>query len=167
MPSGVYERPSARARFEAKFDRGHPDACWPWRGAPSGGYGSFRTGPAATTAHRFAYECYVRPLREGEVVDHVCRNPACVNPTHLEAVSMAENTVRGAGPGRASAAGRARTHCKRDHPLFGPNLKRDSRGYRMCRSCQRDKAAEWKRSNRDRVNELQRSRRAEAFLGAA
>ena len=39
----------------------------------------------------------IRDLTDDEVVDHLCRRPACWNPTHLEAVTMALNTARGLG----------------------------------------------------------------------
>jgi hypothetical protein len=164
MPKGVYTRkPSDPVkRFQAKFTRGAADQCWLWAAASSGPYGSFRTGGEAVPAHRFAFEAFVRPLREGEVVDHVCRNQRCVNPAHLEAISMSENTKRGRGPGVASARGRAKTHCKRGHPLFGPNLYRDAKGYRGCKTCQRVKAEEWRLANRARVTDRQRERRAAA-----
>ena len=45
-------------------------------------------------AHRVAYELTYGRIPEGKEVDHLCRNKACVNPSHLEAVSHRENMLR-------------------------------------------------------------------------
>ncbi len=69
--------------------------CWLWQLCLTGGYGQYRHRGRMVYAHRLAYEARFGPVPEGMVVDHVCRQPACVNPDHLEAVSSAENTRRG------------------------------------------------------------------------
>jgi|SRR3990167_9644245 len=46
-------------------------------------------------AHRYLYEKRYGKIPEGMVVDHLCRNPMCVNLNHLEMVTIAENTRRG------------------------------------------------------------------------
>jgi hypothetical protein len=46
-------------------------------------------------AHRLANGHFVGPIPNGLVIDHTCRESACVNPAHLEAVSNAENLRRG------------------------------------------------------------------------
>lgn len=35
------------------------------------------------------------PIPDGLQLDHLCRNPSCVNPAHLEIVTGAENIRRG------------------------------------------------------------------------
>lgn len=72
--------------------------CWIWQRSKSPqGYGRRsvpgRKGPAP--AHRVAYEQAKGPIPDGLVIDHLCRNPSCVNPNHLEVVTCAENTRRG------------------------------------------------------------------------
>lgn len=77
----------------------HPDSgCWEWTGAlgSENGYGRFWVGGVdgtATYAHRFAYERMVGPIPAGFVIDHLCRNRVCVNPSHLRACTQKENTL--------------------------------------------------------------------------
>lgn len=44
--------------------------------------------------HRIVFEELVRSLIAGETLDHLCRNRICINPDHLEAVSLRENVKR-------------------------------------------------------------------------
>jgi hypothetical protein len=67
------------------------DGCWTWTGAKaSHGYGN----TARTTAHREVWELLIGPIPDGLTLDHLCRNPLCVNPDHLEPVTCAENLRR-------------------------------------------------------------------------
>jgi len=103
--------------------------CWEWAGRRDRhGYGGLTIDRRTKKAHRVVYEALVGSIPDGMVLDHLCRNPPCVNPQHLDVCTQAENVRRGAIPPR-------QTHCKKGHPLSGENL-RVYRHQRNCRKCQ-------------------------------
>jgi len=108
--------------------------CWEWLGwLRSDGYPQLKRN---TRAHRWAYEIWKGPIPVGLQLDHLCRTPKCVNPSHLEAVTKDENNRRG----NSSSARRGRqTHCQRGHELAGKNLYVNKiTGYRTCKRCKCD-----------------------------
>lgn len=71
------------------------DSCWIWKGSINqNGYGRFGHGYKRTLAHRFSWALAGNKLEKGMVLDHLCRNPACVNPAHLQQVTQKENLLR-------------------------------------------------------------------------
>jgi len=86
--------------FWSKVDREtgpvHPTLgrCWPWTGTKSNGYGMFNAGEWRIGAHRFSYRLLVGEIPDGLQLDHLCRNPCCVRPDHLDPVTAKENTRR-------------------------------------------------------------------------
>lgn len=72
--------------------------CWEWqRGKDDNGYGKTSFEGKDLLAHRHFYEICNGAIPEGLHLDHLCRNPGCCNPKHLEAVTCAVNLRRGNG----------------------------------------------------------------------
>ena len=125
---------SVEERVAPKIARFGSNGCWLWTGVRNNhGYGQISVqfddrwpNVRMAYAHRVVYELEVGPIPEGLVLDHLCRTPACVNPSHLEPVTQAENLRR-----------TRRSHCKRGHEFTAENayVRRDN-GHRMCRKCQ-------------------------------
>lgn len=143
-PSHLLLSATDEDRFWAKVDASGD--CWVWLGTKNQyGYGRFTASTDQFTwgAHRWSYTTLVGPIPDGLVIDHLCKQPACVNPDHLEPVTQAENVRRG-GSGQHWAA---KTHCPQGHAYTGENLKINTRGRRECRECRRVSA---RLSQRDR-----------------
>lgn len=120
------------------------DGCWQWIGHVSGGgYGQVALRGVRVAAHRLAYELLVEQVPAGGVLDHLCRNRACINPDHLEPVAQAINVQRGlTGWNNAT-----KTHCPYGHE-YTPENTYVSRGKRFCRECARRRSREWKSRQR-------------------
>ena len=112
--------------------------CWEWLGtSSSGGYGMAWQPERRRMSywHRLNYEHFVEPIPDGYQIDHLCRNPPCCNPAHLEAVTPRENWHRGEAP----SAQRARQdHCKNGHRFSTENTYISKAGKRSCRACARE-----------------------------
>ncbi len=66
--------------------------CWTWGGYKDpNGYGQFRIGDRVLWAHRASHAMFIGPIPGGMEVDHCCRNPECVKPTHLRLKTPSEN----------------------------------------------------------------------------
>lgn len=104
------------------------DACWLWTSShrTRDGYGRKWVKGKRVMAHRWMYERHIGPIPNGMQLDHLCRVRLCVNPRHLEPVTLQENRRRGA---------EAQSACRRGgHPLdyVTPD------GRRGCSTCRRE-----------------------------
>lgn len=126
---------------------GGDEGCWEWQGSKGHwGHGQVQI---KETAHRRRKVMVHRLMwfwEHGDtekVLDHLCGNPPCCNPRHLQPVTVKENTLRGNAP---SAINAQRQKCVNGHPLYGDNLYVD-RGRRRCRACMNQRSQEYKERN--------------------
>lgn len=124
--------------------------CWTWTGPIGGkGYGRFVIDGATFAAHRVAWVLATGAQPQSEVLDHTCHNAAvaiggcvgggicahrrCVNPAHLDDVTQAVNSQRGAN-GYGS-----RELCRAGlHDITDPKNVKQGSGGLQCRSCQNE-----------------------------
>jgi hypothetical protein len=121
------------------------EQCWEWQGTlDSYGYGVVKIGSKLdgtrrmVKVHRMAYEALQSPIAEGLVIDHLCRNKVCYNPSHLEPVTPGENSRR---------RNLAITHCPKGHE-YTPENTYIWRGMRDCRACSRLRSQQRRRQVR-------------------
>jgi len=120
--AGLFERLWSRVRLD-------PYGCWVWTGAKNRrGYGHIWISGRWRYVHRLSYRMWCGAIPIGLEIDHLCLNPACVNPAHLCVVTHAENRRRG-----------RYQICRRGHPYDLMNtytyIGANGRILRRCRAC--------------------------------
>jgi hypothetical protein len=114
-----------------------PSGCLVWTGCLNdSGYGLIRTRGRNLRVHRVMWEMFEGPIPDELQIDHLCRNRACANVTHLEPVTQRENLLRGE---TVTARLAAVTHCPQGHEYTPENTYRTSKGTRGCRECGRER----------------------------
>lgn len=136
--------------------------CWQWLGSKNKKkfgyeYGRFKIGGKkgrSVLAHRWAYEYFVAPIPHNLELDHLCRNPSCCNPNHLELVNHKTNMSR--------SREAKKTHCVNGHK-FGDNNFYFYGRQRVCKECKKQFSKKYHENNKDRIRkrnrEYQRNRR--------
>jgi hypothetical protein len=142
VPAGTMERLIAKIVIDGE------SGCWRRPvGISAKGYSQFWFGGKLQAAHRVSHILFVGPIPDGHEVDHVkargCRFKDCIRPSHLEAVTGRENTLRG---GNMAAIHARTTHCPQDHEYTPENTylikSPNGRDRRQCKICTREKAHE-------------------------
>lgn len=138
---GIKPRQSLEQRFWSKVNK--TESCWLWNAKIEyGGYGIFWFNKKNVKAHRFSYEFIKGKIPIGLTIDHLCRIRHCVNPNHLEPVSLKENVFRSEN---FVAKNVKKTHCDRGHAFTPENTIlsiRSGNRKRTCRTCKVNKSKE-------------------------
>lgn len=124
----------ARMKFWERIE--YTPTCWLWTGPKTpDGYG-ITAAKGVRNAHRLSWVLHRGPIPEGMQIDHLCRVRHCVNPDHLELVTLWENVRRGNAP---TATHAKKTHCIRGHPFDAANtaiyFDALGRAGRKCKTC--------------------------------
>lgn len=119
--------------WQVKWNRPYfiadPDGCWEWRGTRAKfGYGMVTILGVPQVVHRITYG----PIPDGLEIDHLCRNPCCVRPDHLEAVTHKVNMERGLVANK--------TQCRNGHEYTEKNTYVAPTGSRQCKECRNIRA---------------------------
>lgn len=132
------------ARFWSRVQRCQStQECWVWtRARDSSGYGLFSVGGRNMRAHRVAYTLDSNAsIPEGLFVLHLCDNPPCCNPSHLQLGDNAENMRQ--------------MRERQRHQFRGPSTCGTHSGYTTgcrCEPCKRANAAYsrlWRRARKE------------------
>lgn len=124
--------------------------CWPWPGfVDEEGYGrGFASRVESQYPHVIAFEREYGPIPDGLTLDHMCHSEAlscgggsgclhrrCCRPSHLEPVTMWENTQRSRTS--PSAENARKFECYNGHAFDEANTYIYN-GTRTCKQCRRD-----------------------------
>lgn len=132
--------------------------CWIWTGyTTQHGYAQMQDYSGEKRRklyiHRLSYLHFKGPIPPRFTIDHLCRVRCCINPDHLEAVSIGENVLRGDSE---SGKHKRQTHCKNGHPLVPGNLAylATRPRARICLICKRNTGARYHAKKRRLQNQL-------------
>lgn len=133
-PRGTKNGRPITERIDRFVDVDPASGCRLWTGSTSHGYALMTlSAQKKGLVHRVVWELHHGSIPDELTVDHKCHRPACVNVSHLQLMSRADNTRT--APGTVAKA--SRESCVHGHPYDEPNTYRAKNGTRKCDTCRR------------------------------
>ena len=118
------------------------DGCWEWMGSHDvDGYGHLQFKNKMYQSHRLSYEKFIGNIPKDLIVHHKCNNRSCVNPKHLQPMTIKEHMN--------ISFNAVKTKCKNGHHYTLENTYFTPDGRRNCRSCIRNSVSKYKRKIKD------------------
>jgi len=120
-------------RFLDKISPEPNTGCWLWTAATNNqGYGVLThttDKKRVVLAHRFAFKSERGEIPEDRELDHLCRTPLCVNPSHLEPKTHGGNMQ--------NSRSALKEFCANGHERTPENtyIRKDRSGSKQCRVC--------------------------------
>lgn len=148
-PEWKMVKPEELLNFFMKVEKSKT-GCWLWTGTKTkDGYGSINFRRKSSRAHRISHLLFKGEIPPGLTIDHLCRVRSCVNPKHLEAVTLQVNCSR--GDFKTNSHHAKKTHCPSGHPYDEANTLRvllpTGKFGRKCRACLRFRQRKNAKSN--------------------
>lgn len=128
-----------KARFWSKVDVRRGNVCWEWSGSVCSKYGRYKLSDGGShAAHRIAYALLHGAIPDRLILDHLCQNKICVNPDHLEPVTVMENARRAFALKAGQRISDVPHICPNGHPRNHANTAVSPKGRQYCRDCKRE-----------------------------
>lgn len=136
--------------------------CWLWMLSVDGwGYARSQVpmpnGSLEGLVHRAVFRLSNPSMEvDGLHIHHTCRQPSCINPDHLKAVTPAEHLALD-DPGYIRRRRRPKEFCPAGHKLEGDNLvvitlRKTGRISRQCRECRKVAAHKYYEKRKEATN---------------
>lgn len=105
------------------------------------GYGIWRILGKDYYAHRVVYELTYGEIPKHLTIDHLCFNKLCIEPSHLEAVTGSENSLRYMSKFYKDNPNFPCGHKRIKNNFYTYNVKRGQKNYRVnrCLTCEKSK----------------------------
>lgn len=132
------------------------DGCFEWLGCRDKNmYGRISQLTYGTMyPHIFMYRTFIGPVPAGLELDHLCRNPGCGRPNHLDPVPHGENMRRSPLMGTRATTKKIWDQFREENPIFpcghprsGDNIRCRDRGGKgitqECRTCENRRSSQY------------------------